>query len=310
MRNIFVTTHGASLTKRKYELIVTLNSKKHTIPFGSFSNLFIVANVKISTPLIKALTENKKSVFILKSNGTLTSMILPPFLNSSARRRVAQYKKFEDESIKIFMIKELLRRKSLLTQWTLEKFYDFSEKHYLEKNIIKSFYRCTKDWIEKSSSIAALRGIDGYIMNTLYDHFAQSISKFWEFEKRSYNPPKNEVNSVLSLVYTYTYSILTSIIISYNLDPYCGFFHEKHGKHAVLASDLLELLRPGLIFFVADILNSRYIEATDFKKTRKSILIKQPALKVISKLYSEKVLNGSFFYPVSAFIHEIMLRGL
>ncbi|SNR65897.1 CRISPR-associated endonuclease Cas1 [Desulfurobacterium atlanticum] len=310
LRNIFITTHGAVIRKRKYELIVEVKNRKYSIPFGTFSNVFIVANVNLTTPVIKSLSGSGKYIFIVRTNGELSSIILPQFLRSSSKRRINQYKSFEIEYKKVAMIQELLRRKALLAQWILEKFYDYSGRHYLEKSVIKSFYKDTAKWIEKSDKISLLRSIDGFIMNSLYRHFSAAISGKWKFEKRTYNPPENEVNSLLSLVYTYTYSILIPLIVSFDLDPYCGFFHEKRGKHAALASDILEILRPGLIFFVADMLNSEFLTKSDFRKTKRSVLIKPEALKVISKLYSEKILNSDFFFPVSLFIHEVVLKYL
>ena len=308
MKNLFITTHGLKLSKSGSYLVVKGKDVNEKIPLGAFSNVFILSNVSITTQVLKFLARNGKYVFIINTAGKLQSIILPEIVTSVTGNRARQYKKFEDERMRVYLSQELLLRKALLTQRFLKKFREAQGLDPQTHPYYRDFYKDVSGFIESARSIEQLRGIDGFIMRTLYNEFASSIEKFFSFKNRSYHPPEDEVNAVLSLVFSMFYSLLFPLIISYDLDPYVGFFHIKKGKHAILSSDLMELARPELIFFTADILNRGYFDQSDFKKFRSGIFLKPKATQVLCKLFMEKILFSDIFFPVEAFIKERILK--
>jgi len=307
MKNLFITTHGLKISKSGSYITILGKDINEKIPVGAFSNVFILANVTITSQALKFLSKNGKYVFVLNTAGKVQSIILPELITSSTSNREKQYKKFNNETIKIFLVQELLNRKAFLAQKFLLNFKMAQEKDW-KFHPYRNFYRDISSLIEGNKTIEQLRGIDGLIMKHLYSEFASSIEKFFSFKKRSYHPPTDEANAVLSLVFSMFYSLTFPLIISYDLDPYVGFFHIKRGKHAALASDLLELARPELIFFTADILNRGFFEKSDFKKFKSGVYLRPKATKVLCKLFAEKILFSDIFLPIQLFIKERILR--
>jgi len=307
VKNLFITTHGLKVSKYGSYIIIKGKEISRKIPLGAFSNVFILANVTITTQVLKFLSKNGKYVFILNTAGKVQSIVLPELVTSSTGNRVKQYKKFEEESMRVFLTQELLNRKALLVQKFLLNFRK-AQGQDSRFHPYHDFYKDVLSLIEGSRTIEQLRGVDGFIMKHLYSEFASSIEKFFSFKKRSYHPPADEANAVLSLIFSMFYSLLFPIIISYDLDPYVGFFHIRRGKHAALASDLLELARPELVFFTADILNRGFFEESDFKNFKSGVYLKPKATKVLCKLFAEKILFSDIFFPIQVFIKERILR--
>lgn len=307
MRNLFITTHGLKISKYGSYIVVKGKGDVKRIPLGAFSNVFILANVTITTQILKFLSQNGKYVFILNTAGKVQSIVLPEVVTSSTSNRAKQYKKFESKDMKVFLTQDLLDRKAFLAQNVLSRFRE-AQGEDRRLSIYKNFHKNVLLLIETSHTIGHLRGVDGFIMKNLYSEFSSSIEKVFSFKKRSYHPPVDEANAILSLIFSVFYSILFPLIISYDLDPYVGFFHIRRGKHAALASDLLELARPELIFFVADIINRGFFDKSDFKRFKSGVYLKPKATRVLCKLFTEKILFSNILFPIQMFVKEKILK--
>jgi CRISP-associated protein Cas1 len=98
--------------------------------------------------------------------------------------------------------------------------------------------------IPEAESVNTLRGYEGTAARFYFSIFRQNIVQDWaEFKGRSMNPPEDNVNAVLSFIYTLLFYRIDSAITAAGLDPYVGIFHSiNYGKHA-LAFDLMEEFR-------------------------------------------------------------------
>jgi CRISPR-associated protein Cas1 len=64
------------------------------------------------------------------------------------------------------------------------------------------------------------------------------------FEERSRRPPRDNLNSLLSFLYTLLTYEAASALEAVGLDPYAGFLHADRPGRPSLALDLMEELRP------------------------------------------------------------------
>lgn len=64
------------------------------------------------------------------------------------------------------------------------------------------------------------------------------------FSKRTYNPPQNEVNGLISYLNTLTYSSITSAIRSTALDPTISYLHEPRDRRNSLSLDIGDVFKP------------------------------------------------------------------
>jgi len=118
--------------------------------------------------------------------------------------------------------------------------------------------------VEHGDSIEQIRGYEGTVAR-LYFEYIRELVKPFEFSTRSYHPPRDETNALLSLGYTLLFNRFTSLIKSNDIDPYLGFYHIKHGNHTTLASDLMEPFRFISDFVTISLLKDKDITMDDFK---------------------------------------------
>jgi len=147
--------------------------------------------------------------------------------------------------------------------------------------------------------------------------------KDFKFDKRNRRPPLDEVNCLLSFLYTLLMHDIRSALESVGLDSYVGFLHRDRPGRPGLALDIMEEFRP----FIADrltlsLINREQVRKKEFKKMesgavfmndnlRKEILVayqKRKQEEIIHPYLKEKVHLGLLFHIQSLLLARY-LRG-
>lgn len=84
----------------------------------------------------------------------------------------------------------------------------------------------------------------------------------------------DNVNAMLSFVYTLLTSMVTAALETVGLDPYVGFMHTDRPGRVSLALDLIEELRPVLADrFVITLINRKVVSGKDFTQKEDGAVI-------------------------------------
>ncbi|NLB56749.1 MAG: type I-C CRISPR-associated endonuclease Cas1, partial [Lentisphaerae bacterium] len=180
--------------------------------------------------------------------------------------------------------------------------------------------------VQRSFNLDFLRGIEGEAGKTYFSVFSELIlaqKESFRFDSRNRRPPLDNVNALLSFVYTLLANDCTSALESVGLDPQVGFLHRMRSGRPSLALDLMEEFRA---FFadrlVLSLINLRQIDERGFilsetgavemtDDTRKTVLVayqkrKQEVTRHPFILENAKL--GVFFHIQAALLARY-LRG-
>lgn len=115
-----------------------------------------------------------------------------------------------------------------------------------------------------------LRGVEGEGAARYFSVFDELILQNKEaffFQTRSRRPPLDNVNALLSFVYTILTNDCASALEAVGLDPYMGFLHRDRPGRKSLALDLMEELRPAFADrFVLSCINNRIVQPEHFAR--------------------------------------------
>lgn len=171
-----------------------------------------------------------------------------------------------------------------------------------------------------------LRGIEGNCAKFYFDVLDELILKQKDdffIHERNRRPPRDNMNALLSFLYTLLAHDAESALETVGLDPYVGFFHTDRPGRASLALDMMEELRP----FIADrlalsLVNLQQVSGSDFlqkegggiiltEKGRKAVLgawQKRKQDEITHPYLNEKIQIGLLPY-VQALLMARFLRG-
>lgn len=130
------------------------------------------------------------------------------------------------------------------------------------------------------TSLEELRGLEGAgaaIYFRLFDDMILRNKESFLFQNRNRRPPLDNVNALLSFVYTMLGNDCASALETVGLDAYVGFLHRDRPGRTSLAQDLLEELRPCMADrFVLTLINDRIVTPDDFQKQENGAVFLTP----------------------------------
>ena len=156
-----------------------------------------------------------------------------------------------------------------------------------------------------------LMGFEGSAAKLYFGVFNQLIlqqKEDFHFTERSRRPPLDNVNALLSFLYTLLTYEVASALESVGLDPYVGFLHQDRPGRPSLALDLMEELRPVFADRLAlSMINRKQISANGFiRKESGGILMDEETRKKVISIWQERK-QDNITHP---FLGEKMMFGL
>jgi len=143
--------------------------------------------------------------------------------------------------------------------------------------------------LENAGSIPEVMGIEASARNSYYSKF-DAILKEMKFERRSRQPPENEVNAMMSFGNSLLYSAILSEIYHTQLSPAISYLHEPSERRFSLALDIAEIFKPLLVDrLVFSLVNTRMIQKDDFEREFNGILLNETGKRKFVKAFSERL---------------------
>jgi CRISPR-associated protein Cas1 len=174
--------------------------------------------------------------------------------------------------------------------------------------------------------VETLRGKEGEAASAyfgVFDHMVVAQKDDFFFHERSRRPPLDNMNALLSFIYTLLAHDASAALQSVGLDPQVGFLHTDRPGRPGLALDLMEEFRPFLADRLAlSLVNLRQVQGKGFSRsesgavtmdddTRKTLLIayqKRKQEEIQHPFLEEKIETGLLPF-VQAMLMARHLRG-
>lgn len=147
--------------------------------------------------------------------------------------------------------------------------------------------------IKEAESLDDLMGYEGSAAKLYFGQFDQLILKQKDaffFHDRNRRPPQDNMNALLSFLYTLLTSEVASALETVGLDPYVGFLHRDRPGRPSLALDLMEELRPVFADRLAlSMVNLKQVDGDGFtEKENGGILMNDETRKKVLTLWQER----------------------
>ncbi len=143
--------------------------------------------------------------------------------------------------------------------------------------------------IPDMGAIDGLMGLEGNIRRTYYEAFELIINDF-SMGGRSYRPPQNEVNALISFGNMMCYSQCLRAIHQTQLNPVISFLHEPGERRYSLALDVAEIFKPILVDRVIfKVLNKKELQTRDFEESLNRVVLKERGKKVFVQSFENRL---------------------
>lgn len=286
LNTLYVTSQDSYLALDG-ENIVVLDKDKEIgrLPLHNLEGIVSFGYRGTSPALMGACADRNISLCYVSPSGKFLARVTGNVKGNVVLRR-KQFEAVRDETVSLGIAKNCIIGKVYNARWVLERsIRDHSMQIDTEK--VKHASGMLKDAavaVQNSESMDQLRGYEGEAASVYFSVFDEMIlqqKKDFSFEGRNKRPPTDNVNAMLSFVYTLLANNIASALETVGLDPYIGMMHTERPGRVSLALDLIEELRPVLADrFVLSVINKKVVSAKDFlKKENGAVLMKDDARK-------------------------------
>lgn len=265
-----------------------------------------------SPALMGACVERNISLCYLTPQGKFLARVSGK-VKGNVILREQQYRSFLDGEKSLGVAKNCIVGKIYNARWVLERATrDHSMQVDVEK--LKAASENLKNslkFVRDCQSKEQLRGFEGEaakIYFSVFDELILQQKKDFSFHGRNKRPPMDNVNALLSFVYTLLTNMVTSALETVGLDPYVGCLHTERPGRVSLSLDLIEELRPVLAErFVLSLINKKIVTKKGFKvKENGAILMDDETRKIVLTEWQNKK-KETLTHP---FLNEKMEWGM
>jgi CRISP-associated protein Cas1 len=328
LNTLYVTTQGAYLSRDGETIAVRVeHDTKLRVPIHTLAGVVCFGQVSMSPPLMELCAERGVGVSFLSERGRFFARVEGPVSGNVLLRR-EQYRRADDEIRATAMARSIIAAKvangrTVLLR-SLRDHEGMAGKDEVERAAAEMGRSVAR--LENVESLDAARGIEGEAASlyfSVFDHLVVARKEEFFFRVRSRRPPLDNLNALLSFVYTLLVHDVESALEGVGLDPAVGFLHRDRPGRAGLALDIMEEFRP--VFadrLVLSLVNRQQVRAKGFvtsetgavimdDDTRKEVLVawqKRKQDEMVHPFLDEKIALGLFPH-VQALLLARHLRG-
>lgn len=272
LNTLYVTTPESYLHRDGENVIIKVgNEERFRIPVHNLEGIVCFGYMGASPHLMQLCSENNVGLSFLTPHGRFLGRVNGRVRGNVLLRRT-QYRVADDPEVSLDIAKCFITGKLVNCRTVLGRsLRDHGD--IVQKEMIRSANNLLIENLKKidcCQNADALRGIEGNCAKFYFDALDELILKQkndFFIHERNRRPPRDNMNALLSFLYTLLAHDVQSALETVGLDPYVGFFHTDRPGRASLALDMMEELRPFMVDRLClNLVNLQQISSTDFLK--------------------------------------------
>lgn len=313
LNTLYVTTQGAYLHKEGEAVVVKVEKETRLrVPVHTLGGVVCFGAITCSPFLMHHCAENGVLISFLSENGRFLARVEGPVSGNVLLRR-EQYRRADDLTASAAIARAAVTAKinncRTVLQRTLREHPESSNAEALKHGV--NYLDQSLERLAAGLPLDSVRGVEGDAARAYFeafDHLILAQKEDFFFRERSRRPPLDNMNALLSFLYTLLVHDVSGALQSVGLDPAVGFLHRDRPGRPGLALDVMEEFRP----FIADrlalsLVNLRQIKGAGFARTESGGVWMDDATRKEVLVAYQKRKQEEILHP---FLNERMTVGL
>jgi len=261
------------------------------IPINSVETILFHSSVDINTKTLQLLNQHSISVYFFNWKGKFIGSFIPEQSPKSGELLVKQVESTQHPERRAKISQQLISGSIYNMKRNLQYYNENSE--FSEE--IDTFENL-QDRLKDNKTREDLMGIEATARQKYYQLFDEIISSF-EFTRRTYNPPQNEINAAISFGNSVLYSNVSSAICKTGLTPTISYLHVSGNRRDSLSLDLADIFKPVIVDrIIIRLFNRNQLTESDFEVKTNNAMFTESGKKTFLSEY-EDVLETTIEHP-------------
>ena len=269
--------------------------KKRFLPITNLDSIYVLSNnLEANNNVYMFLNRFGISVHFFDYYSNYAGSFCPKEKHQSGFVHVQQSEFYLDTEKRMTIAKQFVLG-AIHNMRVVLKYYE-NRKDNFDAEIIEKLEHYLEE-VPKANNIQMLMGLEGNARIQYYSAFDYIINGF-KFEKRSKQPPHNEVNALISFGNMLLYTACMNAIYESTLNNTVSYLHSPGARRNSLALDISEIFKPFLVDrLIFELLNKKMIQSKHFRKEGTVCMLKENGKEIFVKAY-RNMMKETFTHPI------------
>lgn len=295
LNTLYVTTSGSYLAKDGENIVIRVeNQDRFRVPIHNLEGIVCFGFMGASPALMALCAERNVALSFLSEQGFFLGRVTGKVSGNVLLRR-KQYRMADDVETCLSLSRIFVAGKIANSKTVLQRSLRDHSKYVNSTSIgqVIEVLTLKQKQALRTQNVDVLRGVEGEAALEYFSVFDQLILTQKEdffLNGRNRRPPLDNVNALLSFVYTLLMHEIRSALESVGLDPCVGFLHTDRPGRQSLALDMMEEFRPYLADrLVLTLINRKQVDANGFlKRDAGGIVMDETTRKVVITAWQKR----------------------
>lgn len=254
------------------------------IPIEGVKSLYVFGSVDANSAIYNFLGKHRVPVHFFDYYEHYTGTFAPKEFLLAGKMQVEQTKAYVSKKKRLHIAKAILDAAT----YNMMKNIRYYHNRGKEMHGIITQLEQLRTRIFEAEAVNELMGVEGNCRQVYYQAF-DIILDYFDMNGRSKQPPKNEVNALMSFGNMMCYTQCLDQIYHTQLNPTISFLHEPGTRRYSLSLDLAEIFKPIIVDrLIFRMLNRKEIKKNNFDADLNRITLKDGAKKTFVKGFEER----------------------
>ena len=255
------------------------------LPVEATEELYVFGSLEANSALFNFLGKSNISMHFYDYYENYTGSYMPRDYLLSGKLLIEQVKAHLSKPKRMFIAQKFLEAAAFNMAKNLKYYNNRGKDLEPQINTIENY----ASRICQTTETDELMGIEGNIRMVYYDSFNLILDHF-SMDGRSKQPPRNEVNALISFGNMMCYSQCLRAIHQTQLNPIISFLHSPGERRYSLSLDLAEIFKPIMVNRVIyRVVNKKEIQEKHFDKQLNHCLLNDTGKKIFIQAFEERL---------------------
>lgn len=263
MTVLYIKEQGTLVQKHSERILVTKNRKNLLeIPLDNIEGITVIGKVELTTPAIHAFLEKGIDISYFTFSGKYLGSTSAD-TSKNIFLRLAQYNLYQTIDARTALARKIVSNK-ISNQIHLIRSHRWESPDSSIHEDIKQL-EALQNGTKSAESTNELMGFEGKASNIYFQDYGKMFKCSCQFPGRNRRPPRDPINVIISLGYTFLTKEVSLALESESFEMYLGFLHGiRYGRKSLPLDMVEEFRQPIIDRMTLKLFNKRMIQEFDF----------------------------------------------
>lgn len=287
MRKAIYIFSSGELHRKENTLYLETEGGKKYLPVENTGEIYIFGEVSINKKLLEFLCQSEIVLHFFNHHGYYVGSFYPREHYNSGHIILKQAEHYLDPMKRMLLARAFVQG----AVENIRKVLAYYANRAVQLADIQEGIENLSAKLPAQESTEQLMAIEGNIREYYYRAFDRILNNpDFTFERRSRQPPRNQLNALISFGNSLLYIAVLREIYKTHLDPRIGYLHATNFRRFTLNLDVAEVFKPILVDrCIFTLINKQMLTKKDFDDETGGIYLKENGRKTFVREFDERL---------------------